>query len=136
MLVEQAPWLGWTLVVVTVALAVAGFIYSPWIGFAALALNAFLVVTALSFVIMACGFNSITGVNMATHCLSTDSGVVRAEFEDGKTVEVDKKNIKPYKIYPGGVLVPVDGARPGWLWIPPGAFETPEDFQEFLKSLY
>lgn len=136
MLIEQAPWLGWALLGVTVVLAVVGFIFSPWMGIAALGVDAFLVVMAMSFVIMAYGFNSVTGVNMPLHTLSLENNKIRVEFEDGKTVDIAKENARPYKIYPGGVLVPVEGQKKGWLWIPPKAFLTPEEFMVFVKEIY
>lgn len=136
MLVEQARWLLWTLLIVSLALIVAGFVLSPWAGIAAVAIDAFLVVMAVSFVIMAYGFNSITGVNMPPHALQLEGDSIKVEFEDGKSVEVSRKDIRPYKIYPGGALVPVDGARAGWLWVPPAAFDTPEGFTGFMKKIY
>ena len=136
MLIHDAAWLGWSLLVVVAALIILGFVFSPWIGLAAIGVSAFLVVMALSFVIMAYGFNSITGVNMAKHSLRSEPGSIVIEFEDGHRMEVAKSDIRPYNIYPGGVTAPVDGARPGWLWIPPKAFENDEEFKDFLKSIY
>ena len=136
MLVEQAPWLAWTLLAVCLGLAATGFILSPWIGIAAIGFCAFLTVTALSFVIMAYGFHSVTGLNMAMHSLENTPGRLMVEFEDGKQVGIEKSDLRPYKIYPGGVLVPVAGARSGWIWIMPKAFETPEDFAGFMREIY
>lgn len=136
MLLEQARWLAWLLLGIVAVLTTAGFTYSPAVGIATLGFDAFLITMALSFVILACGFNSITGVNMSHHSLSVDGGVVTVRFEDGKEIRIAGELIRPYKIYPGGVVVPVSGDRPGWLWVPTGAFERPEDMRLFLKSLY
>ena len=136
MLVHDAAWLGWSLLVVGLGLVVAGFIFSPWLGIAALGVAAFMAVMAMSFVIMAYGFNSITGINMSTHSLALCRGGVAVEFEDGKVVSLNASDVRPYHIYPGGVLMPVAGSRPGWLWVPPKAFESDEDFKEFLKCVY
>lgn len=136
MLMEQAPAVGWVLLVLIAGLTTAGFLISPWVGVAALGLDAFIAVMGLNFVIMAFGFNSITGVNMAMHTLSLRGGKVEVEFEDGKTVEIDTADLRPYKIYPGGVLVPVGGARAGWLWVPPKAFPTDGEFRSFISGLY
>ena len=136
MLMHQAPWLGWALLLVTVGLAVAGFLFSPWLGVAAIGVDAFLVVMAMSFVIFAYGFNSVTGVNMTQHSLRATTAGLLVEFEEGDPLTIRKEEIAPYHIYPGGVIVPVGGNRAGWIWVPPRAFESDEDFKDFLKSIY
>ena len=136
MLLHQATWLCWVVLAVTIALAVVGFIFSPWIGIAALGFDIFIVMMALSFSIMVYGFNSITGVNTLNHSFHLDKGKIRVEFEDGEPVEIDRKEARPYHIYPGGVLIPVAGVKAGWLWLPPKAFESDNDFQTFLKEIY
>ena len=136
MLIHHALWLAWTLLIVISGMAVVGFLCSPWIGIVALGVDALIVVMSMSFVIIAYGFTSITGANMADHALRSEGNVLRIEFEDGKEIEVQKSDIRPYHIYPGGVIVPVEGKKSGWIWIPPRAFETDEEFQNFLKRLY
>ena len=136
MLVEQAPWLSRILAVVAVGLAVAGFIISPWVGIAALGIDVFLIVMAMSFVIMAYGICSVTGVNMAMHTLEIGEGEIRAVFEDGKTIGISLEEVRPYKIYPGGILIPVDGKKAGWIWVPAKAFDTAEEFQSFIRDIY
>lgn len=133
---EQAPWIGWTLLVLVVGLVVAGFVFSFWMGIAALGLDAFLVVMAMSFVVMAYGFNSITGANLSSHTLSVEGDRLRLEFDDGKSRELPRSEAQPYRIYPGGVVVPLGGKNGGWLWIPPSAFDTPGEFHTFLKAIY
>lgn len=136
MMMHDASWLGWVLLVVVIALTTAGFLFSPWIGAAAIGFDAFIVVMAMSFVIMTYGFNSITGVNMSPHAFYMRNGTLIIEFEEGREMEIPRQDIRPYHIYPGGVLVPVEGKRPGWLWIPPKAFENDNEFQIFLKRVY
>ena len=140
MAMEQAPALLWGAVGVAVAMATVGFVFSPVLGVAALAVGLFLLVMVLSFVMIAYGFNSITGVNVSGHTLAIADGGVEAEMEDGRKVSIRRDSIRPYKIYPGGVLVPVkgniDGKGEGWLWVPPKAFDTAAEFQGFLKAMY
>ena len=136
MLMHEAGWLGWTLLLTLAALITAGFIWSPWTGVAAIGVGAFIAVMVMSFMIMVYGFNSITGVNMSMHSLKSEKNRVIIGFENGKELEVVKEDIRPYHIYPGGVIAPVEGKRRGWLWIPPKAFETDEEFKHFLKSIY
>lgn len=136
MVMEQAQWLVWTLAILMLGLAVAGFIFSPWAGIAALGVDAFLLVMALSFVIMAFGFNSVTVLNIPRHTVTIDVECLVIEIEDGATEKIPKEDIRPYKIYPGGVIVPVEGLRSGWLWLPPAAFASPDDYQVFLKQMY
>ena len=136
LMMEQAPAVGWILLAVCIALLVAGFLFSPWAGVAALGVVAFLTVSVFNLVMMACGLNSVTGLNMAPHSLGVEDETVVAEFEDGGRVEVDLADLRPYRIYPGGVVVPVEGSRKGWLWVPPAAFGSPEDFQAFMAGLY
>ena len=136
MLFHHAPALAWIVAVVVVALTVAGFFFSPWVGFATLGFDFFIIVSALSFVIFAYGFNSVTGVNMPPHTLELEGDNIVAEFEDEKRVEVSRKDILPYIVFSRGVLVPVKGAKSGWLWIPPKAFDDDEAFRAFLKEMY
>lgn len=136
MTIEQAPWLGLAVAIVAIGCMVWGFVCSPWYGIAALGFAAFLVVMAMSFIIIAYGFYSITGVNMARHSLVLSEKNLVVEFEDGAPVEIPLEDIRPYKIYPGGVLMPVAGKRPGWLWIPPHAFGENGMFQDFLHAVY
>lgn len=136
MMLHQAQWLFWLLCIVTVGLVTLGFIYSPWHGVAAIGFSSFIIMMGLSFLIFAFGFNSITGMNLAEHSIETSPAHVRVLFEDGKTVEIDRERILRYKIYPGGVLIPVTGPQEGWLWIPVKAFENPADLNPFLKEVY
>ena len=136
MLMHQAAWLGWTLLVVVLGLVAVGFIYSPWMGIAAIGIDAFIVVMALSFVIIAYGFGTITGLNMTNHTLQVESRDIEIGFAEGEPIRIPCSDARPYSIYPGGVLVPVEGKRSGWLWVPPSAFATPEEFQIFLKKIY
>lgn len=136
MMAFQAPWVGWSLLVLVVVLVAGGFILSPWLGLAAIGVSAFMCVMGLSFVIMSYGFYSVTGCNMSLHSLSLHDKKLIVELEDGKKIEISLKELDHYSIYPGGVVVPVGGARAGWIWIPPRAFETPEEFKQFVKTLY
>ena len=136
MLLHQAPIATLLLCLLMASLTVAGFLFSPYIGVATIGVDAFLIVMLLTFVIAVYGFHSVTGCNMADHSLEQTDENVKVIFEDGKEIEISKKEILPYKIYPGGVLVPVKGERAGWLWVPPKAFDTPDEFSLFLKSLY
>lgn len=136
MLVEQASWVAWTLLLVIVALIAVGFILSPWLGVAAIGYSVFITIMAMSFVIMAYGLNSVTGANMPLHTLTAGNDGIRFEYEDGKTVDIPREDIRPYRIYPGGVLLPVGGKKAGFIWLTPKAFETGGDFAEFLKKIY
>lgn len=136
MLIHQASWVAWVTLIVMAGLVAAGFIHSLWAALAAVAVDIFIAVMTMSFVIIAFGFNSITGVNMGSHSLSTNNDGLVIKFDDGKEIEVKKSDILPYHIYPGGVIVPVKGAKAGWVWVPPGAFDTDGEFRNFLKSLY
>lgn len=136
MLMHQAAPLAWGMLALVVAVVTAGFIVSPWVGIAAIGLSAFICVMLLSFVIMTFGFYSVTGANISLHTLALSEHGLTVEFEDGKTLHIARSDISPYHIYPGGVVVPVNGARAGWLWLPPRAFPSPEAFQSFLSGLY
>lgn len=136
MVMEQAPWAAWSLLVAVVLLVAGGFLISPWAGVAAFGVAAFLAVMVMSFVIMAYGVYSITGVNMAPHSLAVDGHRILVRFDEGDDVEVMCEHAAPYKIYPGGVLVPVEGARAGWLWVPSRAFDHPDALRDFLKLIY
>lgn len=136
MLLHQAPAVGWIMAAAIVALTVAGFILSPWIGVAAIGFDFFILVMGLSFVIMVYGFHSVTGVNMIPHRFAQDGKNLILEFEEGDPEVIPKASLRPYRIYPGGVLVPVEGERRGWIWIPPKAFEDDGRFQGFIKQLY
>ena len=136
MLMHDASWLGWSLLAVILILVAGGFIISPWIGIAAIGFALFIAMMAMSFVIMAYGFNSFTGVNMMTHTLAVDGSNITIGFEEGDAIEIDCRSARPYHIFPGGVLLPVSGAREGWLWIPTKAFENDNDMKEFLKTVY
>ena len=136
MLIHQAAWLGWLMVLLIVGLTVTGFLLSPWIGIASLGFDIFIVVMVMSFVIMIFGFNSITGINMSMHSLSVGEKYITVTFEDETTIEIDRHDVRPYKIYPAGIIVPVAGKRPGWLWIPPKAFPDDAAFQKFLSAIY
>lgn len=136
MLLHHTSWLAWTLLLLVAALIAGGFVISPWVGIAAIGFAAFIVVMVMSFVIFAYGFNSITGLNMTPHSLGIEDGRMMVELADGKTIGMELSGIKPYKIYPGGVMIPFDGPRSGWLWVPPSAFPNDEDFRNFLKSSY
>lgn len=136
MLLHQATGLAWIFGIVAVALAATGFIISPWIGLVALGLDAFLAVMVYTFVITAYGFNSLTGCNMPLHRLVVDGEYLAVEFEEGSPLAIPRKEVRPYKIYPGGALLPIGGSRPGWVWLPPKAFGNPDDFKNFIKQLY
>lgn len=136
MLIHQALSVGIIYLLVAAALATAGFIHSVWAGIAALSVDGFLAVMVMSFVIMAYGFNSVTGINITPHSFELDGHRLVVRYEDGKTTEINISDIKPYTIYPGGVIVPVENDRKGWLWITPGAFENPDEMLPFLKALY
>ena len=136
MLIHQSRWVAIALAVVVAGLIAAGFIVSPWMGIAAVSFAAFISVMVLSFIILVYGFNSVTGVNMGRHSLSLQGERIRVEFEEGDPVYINCSDILPYSIYPGGVVIPVTGVKAGWLWVPPAAFSSPEDFQQFLKSIY
>lgn len=136
MLIHQSRWVAIVLTVLIVALIVAGFIVSPWMGIAAISFAAFIAVMVLNFIILVYGFNSVTGVNMGRHSLSLHGDRIMVEFEEGVPMYINCSDILPYSIYPGGVLIPVTGIKAGWLWVPPAAFSTSEDFQKFLKTIY
>ena len=136
MLVHQALWVGIVVAALVVAVTVAGFVVSPWAGIASIGFDAFIVVMGVSFVISVYGFSSITGCNMPSHTIRILPDRVDIEFEDEKVISIEKKDIRPYKIYPGGVLVPFTGAHAGWIWVPSRIFETGADFTGFLKNLY
>lgn len=136
MLMHQAPILFWLLAVSLLGLIATGFIFSPWLGIAALGLSLFIAVMVVSTVIMVYGFNSITGVNMSRHSLTATDADIRIDFEEGDPLSVSKQDVGPYRIYPGGIVVPVEGLRKGWLWVPPKAFENDEDFKQFIMRIY
>ena len=137
MLIHQAPYWGLAVGLLALAMIVAGFILSPWIGLAAIGFSAFLVVMVVTFVIAVYGFHSITGCNMTPHRLFLTDSRIGVEFDDeGRDLTVSRSEARPYRIFPGGVLVPIEGERAGWLWIPPRAFENDEDFKTFLKKIY
>lgn len=136
MMIYQARWLMWSLLILVLALISVGFIYSPWVGIAATGVAAFISAMAFSFVIMAYGFQSVTGVNMTEHSLIIRDDKLNVEFEEGDEVSIDKSSIFPYLIYPGGVIVPVEKNGKGWIWLPPKAFVSDEEFKLFLKDLY
>ena len=136
MLVHDGGWLRWALPAVIVCLIGAGFIHSVWAGIVAVCFSLLLGVMVMSFVIMVYGFNSVTGLNMTPHSLVAGEGTVRADFEEGRPVEVSLADVRPYTVYPGGALVPVAGPRKGWLWVPPDAFDSTEEMQRFLQALY
>lgn len=136
MMIHQATWLFWLLFMIITGGAVAGFFFSVWAGIVALCIGAFLSVMAFSFVMIAYGFNSVTGLNMTSHRLYSSGEKLVVEFDDGKDIEMPKDDLRPYLIYPGGIIVPLKGGRTGWVWVPPKAFDTDEGFKEFLKSLY
>lgn len=136
MVIEQAQWLGWTVLVLSLALIVGGFMFSVWHGVASIAFAAFLSVMALGFVIIAYGFYSVTGANMTLHSLEIEDRSVSVVSDGEKILELPLSDIRPYRVYPGGAIVPVKGSRSGWLWVPASAFETAEDLSSFLKRLY
>lgn len=136
MLLHQASWLAWTLVITLIVLVTFGFLHSVATGIASIGLGIFIVVMAMNFVIFAYGFNSITGINITEHALRLEGPVIAADIVDEKSVEIKREHLRPYHIYPGGVLVPVEGNRKGWLWIKASAFDTPEEFQKFMKKIY
>lgn len=144
MLMEQAPMVGWSVLGIVILLIVIGFLVSPWIGIAAVGLSAFIVVTAISFVMLLYGFNTLIGLNMSSHFLGIDGDNLVVTVEDEIPLEIQLSRLNPYKIYPGGVLVPVTEGDPkinknsqgGWIWIPTKAFNTDDDFKSFLKRLY
>ena len=152
MLLHQAPAVGWIMLAAIAALTTAGFIVSPWAGLATIGFDIFIVVMGMSFVIMAYGFHSITGVNLSEHTLAIEGDKIKVEFNEtsaetgedserdtapaSRPVEILLKDLRPYSVYPGGVLIPVEGPRKGFLWLPLRAFASDTDFQTFLKSLY
>lgn len=136
MLIEQASVVAWLMGIIVAGITVWGFILSPWIGIVAVGFALFIIVMGMSFVIFAYGFNSITGVNMTPHILEKRGNKIICNFADETQVEINCMDIRPYKIYPGGVLVPVVGEKAGWLWIPPKAFESDQVFRSFLQDLY
>lgn len=136
MLFHQAPWMGLIMVLLAVGVIVAGFIVSPWSGLASIGFAAFIIVMGMSFVISVYGFSSVTGCNIPPHTVEIEPDKVLVRFEDEKVKEISKADIEPYRIYPGGVLVPVKGAHAGWLWIPAKIFESGDALQLFLKNLY
>lgn len=151
MLLSQAPAVGWIMLALVAGLTTAGFLFSPWIGIAAFGFDIFIVMMGMSFVIMVYGFNSVTGLNMASHSLHIEGESVIVSFEadenrepvegkpsqpPAKTIEIKKKDLLPYHIYSGGVLIPVEGPRRGFLWLPTRAFPSDTAFSEFLKALY
>ncbi|MCH5217460.1 MAG: hypothetical protein J1F07_02725 [Muribaculaceae bacterium] len=136
MLMHQAPAAGWVVGLLCVALVVAGFIVSPWLGVAALGVSAFIAVMAMSFVVMAYGFYTLTWVNMKPHTFSLSGDSLRIVFDDGREVGVALNQLRPYTIYPGGVLVPVAVEGGGWLWFPGGSQPDGMPLPEFLKRLY
>ena len=136
MMLHHLPAVTLLLLVALAGAATVGFILSPWHGIAILGIDMFLLVMFASFVIMAYGLGSITGCNTQPHSLHIIPGGLRVEFEEGEEAEISGADILPYKIYPGGVLVPVKGVKAGWVWLPPKAFDTPSDMQVFLKEIY
>lgn len=136
MLIFQAPVVAWITAALVAVFTIVGFIVSPWVGVATLGFDVFFFVMALTFVIAVYGFHSITGCNTAMHSLKAVGEKVVVTFEDEKTIEIEKSNLCRYHVFPGGVLIPVDGARQGWLWLTPKAFESDIDMQIFLKEIY
>ena len=153
MLLSQAPAVGWIMLALVAGITTAGFLFSPWMGVAAIGFDVFIVMMGMSFVIMVYGFNSVTGLNMVSHSLRIvgESVIVSFEAEENpgevdmtpsqsqhpaKNIEISKKDLLPYHIYSGGVLIPVEGPRRGFLWLPTRAFPTDAAFSAFLSALY
>lgn len=136
MLAHQAAPLMWILISLCVALSVAGFIISPWIGLASLGFDAFILMSGISFVVFAYGFNSVTGLNMTPHSLEAEEDGLLVRFEEGEPVKIARDELRPYTVYPGGVVMPVGGSKAGWVWVPPKAFESDSDFKTFLSKIY
>lgn len=136
MLAYQAPTVGWVLGAVVVATLVAGFLVSPWVGLVTVGVDAFLCVMVMSLIIMAYGLGSVTGCNMSLHTLSVTAQTLSVNFEEGSPLVFEKKRLGRYTIYPGGIVVPIDGKKGGWIWVASRAFEQGADMAEFIKRLY
>lgn len=136
MLLHDARWVAWTYVAIASVLAIWGFIFSPWIGVAALGLDAFLLAMAMNLVIIAYGFHTLTGVNLSPHSIHIEGNEVEVVPEDGESLFLSRSDFMPYHIYPGGVLLPFGGDRRGWLWLPASAFASGPEMQDFIKAIY
>lgn len=136
MMVHHAMWVAVVMALVSAALIGSGFLFSAGAGIAAIGFSVFLWVMALSFVIFAYGFNSVTVLNMPLHSLGLRGDEIIITFESGEEQTVETASVRPYRIYPGGVVIPVEGAKAGFLWVPSGAFDNPDDMVKFLKLIY
>lgn len=130
---------GWLAVflILLVALTVAGaFIHWSYaLYFFAFSLFLFPFIMIVPY--MKYSFMRLTPVNVTPHVLTLRKDTIEVTFpESERRHTVSLENLKGYKIMPGGVLIPSGGEGDGWLWLQQSAFETPEEFQQFLTKLY
>lgn len=136
MLLHDIPWWVVGYFIFIIAMGITGAVMAWWYAVILVMLALVIVPFLIWIPYFHYGFKKLTVTNVTPHTLTVNGNDLQITFpETDRTYTIPRSEFKVYKIMPGGILIPSNDKKNGWLWLESSAFDSPEEFQDFLKAL-